>query len=506
MSVRILYSKLSDILTEANHLRSINTVLDWDQQVMMPNKSAEARGKQMATLAGILHEKNTNPEIGRLLSELEDPKNEKDIKSSLNVWELANIRDARRNFNKATKITKELAQKEALLSSKGYNTWVEAKKDNDFNKFAPIIKEWIIIKQEIAKCIDSEKNSYDVLLDDYERGLTSSRLEEIFKNVKSVLVPLIEDIKQKSIPDTSFLQPPFPVSKQIEFNQGIAKTLGFDTESGRLDVSAHPMTIDIHPTDVRMTTRYKEEDLFEGITGTVHETGHALYEQGRNKEYACLPVSSALSMGIHESQSLTWERMVGLSEEFWEYYTPILTSIFTTIPKETTHIQMWKAINKVQPGLIRVESDEVTYPMHIILRYEIEKGLMDGSIQVEDLPRLWNEKMEKYLGVKVPNDASGVLQDVHWSLGLIGYFPTYLLGAIYATQFFKKAEKDIPQLYKEFKVGNFSSLRNWLLENIHQKGSLIPSGDLLCKEVTGEILNPDLFTSYLKDKYTKVYQ
>jgi carboxypeptidase Taq len=231
-----------------------------------------------------------------------------------------------------------------------------------------------------------------------------------------------------------------------------------------------------------------------------------LYEQGRNLEYGELPVGTPLSMGIHESQSLTWERMVGLSPSFWEHFTPIVKEHFSTIPSNVTSKDMWKAINEVKFGLIRVEADEVTYPMHIILRYELERGLMDGSIQVENLPELWKEKMKKYLGIEVPSDSVGVLQDVHWSIGLFGYFPTYLLGAIYASQFFKKAEMEIPELHNEMKSGNFKSLREWLKVKIHQKGSLIPSGDKLTEEVTGQPLNPSLFLNYLNDKYTKLYQ
>jgi len=253
------------------------------------------------------------------------------------------------------------------------------------------------------------------------------------------------------IPDTSFLQHKFNVDSQIKFNHQLAKELGFDTNSGRLDVSVHPFTCEVSPSDVRMTTRYKENDIVEGITGTIHETGHSLYEQSRPKEYSELPVSVALSMGIHESQSLCWERMVGLSFGFWEHYWPKLKELFPQIPSTITVDQFYKAINLVKPSFIRVEADEVTYPMHIILRYEIEKGLMNGSIQVDDLPSLWNQKMKEYLGIEPTTDTEGVLQDTHWSCGLFGYFPTYLLGAIYASQFFTQALKEIPNLLEEIK-------------------------------------------------------
>jgi len=253
-----------------------------------------------------------------------------------------------------------------------------------------------------------------------------------------------------------------------------------------------------------MTTRYKDTDIIEGITGTMHETGHSLYEQGRNMEYADLPASRALSMGIHESQSLFWERMIGLSPHFWHFYWPKVMEYFPQIPADTTVDKMYKLVNKVEPGFIRVEADEVTYPMHIILRYEIEKGLIDGTIQVDDLPKLWNQKMKEYLGIEPKTDAEGVLQDTHWSCGLFGYFPTYTLGAIYASQFFKKMQSEMP-VEEHMTKGNFTPIREWLNKNIHMVGSLLPGGNQLTQRVTGEPLNPDIFIEYLTQKYSKLY-
>jgi len=285
----------------------------------------------------------------------------------------------------------------------------------------------------------------------------------------------------------------------------LALNLGFDTEGGRLDVSVHPFTCDIHVTDVRMTTRYKETNILEGITGTIHETGHSLYEQGRNIKYANLPVSEALSMGIHESQSLFWERMIGLSFPFWKHYFSKVKDHFSQIPSEISVEQFYKAINEVEPGFIRVESDEVTYPMHIILRYELEKGLIEGTIEVDDLPKLWNAKMKEYLGIEPSTDSQGVLQDTHWASGLFGYFPTYSLGAIYSSQFFEQLKKEIPNVDQLLENGDFKPVREWLRNKIHIVGSLYPSGDLLAKEVTGQPLNPSIFTDYLQKKYSKLY-
>jgi len=312
--------------------------------------------------------------------------------------------------------------------------------------------------------------------------------------------------KNKPSPDLSFLQHKFDVKIQTLLNHQISKELGFDTEAGRLDVSVHPFSTGIHVTDVRMTTRYKESDFIDGVSGTIHETGHSLYEQGRNLEYADLPVSEALSMGIHESQSLFWERMIGLSLPFWKLYWPKVKEHFSQIPKDVSAEKFYLAINKVEAGMIRIEADEVTYPMHIILRYELEKGLIEGTVEVDDLPKLWNAKMKEYLGIEPKTDSEGVLQDTHWSSGSIGYFPTYTLGAIYASQFYKQLEKEIPNVESLVEKGDFKPIKEWLRIKIHHKGSLIPSGDLLTKDVTGEPLNPSIFTDYLTQKYTKLYQ
>jgi len=280
---------------------------------------------------------------------------------------------------------------------------------------------------------------------------------------------------------------------------------------GRLDVSVHPFTGGANFTDVRMTTRYKEKDLTEGITGTIHETGHSLYEQGKNKAYAYLPVAEALSMGIHESQSLLWERMVGLSEPFWKLVFPKIVAQFPQnfTDAEKSAEEMYKKahveLNEVNPDFIRVEADELTYPLHIILRFEIERGIFSNEITVEDLPKIWNAKMKEYLGVTVPSNQKGVLQDVHWSMGAFGYFPTYSLGAIYACQFFQQAEKDIPKLAEKISVGDFEPLRNWLREKIHLKGSLFDAGEKLTKDVTGTGLDAKVFLTYLEKKYSKIY-
>lgn len=507
MTTRADYTRLKALLEEESSLTSINALLEWDMQVMLPAKSGDSRSKQMEALAGVLHDKRTSKELGALLEKMQNDKDaQSNDKHELDDWEQAVVREAQRDYKKHSSVPKELAQREAKLATEGYDIWVKARKDNDFKAFAPVLTQWIDLRKEQCKYIDSSKEVYDVCLDMHERGLSASRIDEIFEQVKKDLIPLIQKIKQKEGPDRSFLEGKFDVKTQIELNHELAKMLGFDMECGRLDASVHPFTQEIHPTDVRMTTRFKDDDIMEGITGTIHETGHSLYEQGRNKEYANLPVSKALSMGIHESQSLLWERMVGLGLPFWKFFSPTVKNHFPQIPASTTPEQFFKGINQVKASLIRVEADEVTYPLHIILRHEIESGLLKGTIKVEDLPAIWNSKMEEYLGILPPNDSEGVLQDTHWACGLFGYFPTYALGAIYASQFYHQAIKEIPDLEESISKGNFANLKGWLNHKIHIKGSLIPSGDLLTKQVTGQPLNPKIFTGYLNDKYSHLYQ
>uniref|UniRef100_A0A7S0WIZ3 Carboxypeptidase n=1 Tax=Pyramimonas obovata TaxID=1411642 RepID=A0A7S0WIZ3_9CHLO len=418
------------------------------------------------------------------------------------------IRDAGRNYRKTNALTKDIAERSAELSSKGYQAWVKARQESDFALFAPMLEQWVDLLKEKCHLIDASRPVYDVCLDDYERGLTAPRLDKVFSEVKEGLLPLLHDIRERgTAPDKSWLAGEYDVKLQAQMCEEIAKDLGFSTERGRLDVSVHPFTGGAHPNDVRMTTRFDPACLTEGLTGAVHETGHALYEQGRNLEYDGLPVNEALSMGIHESQSLLWERMVCLQPAFSKYLLPRMRSLFPDdIPASATAQQLYEALNVVRtPSLIRVESDEVTYPMHIILRYEIERALMEGRVEIKDLPEVWNEKMQSYLGCTPQTAAEGVLQDVHWSVGAIGYFPTYSLGAMYACQIYEAANKELA-LDEQIAQGSFGSLKEWLNAKVHTTGSLYPSGDLLMEQVTGAPLNPSIFLKYLNDKYRPLYK
>lgn len=480
----------------------ISGLLSWDEQVMMPPGAASVRSQQSATLAGISFEKESDAELGDLLGRLGEADS-----GQFSQAELAVIRDAQRNYRKTTSLTKEIAQRSAELNSRGYQTWVQAREKSDFSLFAPVLQEWTDLIKEKCDLIDPTKPVYDVCLDDYERGMTAARLDQVFGQVKEGLIPFLNEIKENGTPpDKTWLEADYDMDVQAKLCSSIAEDLGFDMQRGRLDVSVHPFTGGAHPSDVRMTTRFKASDLTEGLTGAIHETGHALYEQGRSLEFDGLPVNEALSMGVHESQSLLWERMVCLRPSFSKYLLPKLKESFPHLPADVTPDQLYAALNVVRtPSLIRVESDEVTYPMHIILRYEMERALMDGSVEIKDLPDMWNANMEKYLGVTPKTYAEGILQDVHWSVGAIGYFPTYSLGAMYACQIYDAAGKVLPTLEDDIAKGNFTPLKTWLNKNVHSVGSLYPSGDELMKEVTGAPLDPSVFLKYIKTKYTSLY-
>jgi len=498
------YAALCERLREVNALNGVSGLLGWDEQTMMPDGAADLRAKQQAALAGVVYEKETAPELGQLLARLQ-------AAALSDPWQAANVRDAARNYKRKTALSKDLAQREARLSSEGYQAWAKARKSSDFAAFAPVLRQWVDLTKEKMAAIDASKAPYDVALDAFERGMTSNRLDEIFKVVRDGLVPLLADVRTRGTPpDDSWLKGDFDVDKQAALCKEIAVEMGFNLTHGRLDVSIHPFTGGAGPTDVRMTTRFKANDLMEGLTGAIHETGHALYEQARPAgENDGMPVSEALSMGVHESQSLLWERCVALSRPFAAYLLPKLQAAFPDAPglQGKTADDLYRAMNAVSlRSLIRVEADELNYPLHIILRYELESSLLRSDISVEDLPRLWNARMQEYLGVTPDNDAQGVLQDVHWSAGAIGYFPTYSLGAMMAVQLFDAAKKAMPNLEDDIAAGRFAPLREWLRVAIHSKGSLHPTLDELLISATGEPLRPEVFLAFLKRKYGEIYK
>ena len=374
------YQKLVQRLEETNRLGGIMGILHWDQEVIMPSGAAESRARQMGVLAGTIHEKSTDPEIGKLLDAL-------DKENSFNAFEQCNIREARREYDMETKVPKELVMKMAELSSKGHQVWVKARSDNKFSDFAPILKQLVELKKRWAEYVAPELPSYDANIDLYERGATMDEITPVFETLKSELIPLIRDIQESDYkPDASFLSGNFSLDKQEALGRRISEEMGFAFDRGRMDVSVHPFCGGSHPTDVRITTRYRTDNFIESLFAVIHETGHGLYEQGRMEEGRDLPASEALTMGIHESQSLFWERMIAQSPAFCKRYLPLITETFPENFNSVSYDQLYEAVNVSEPSYIRVEADEVTYPMHVILRYEIEKGLFDGSVEINTLP------------------------------------------------------------------------------------------------------------------------
>lgn len=498
------FDDLAGRLRDLSALSGVAGLMGWDEMTMMPPGAAAARAAQKSALAAVLHSKQTDPGIGEALDRLEAS----DL-VSLDAFQRATVREARRDYRKSTAVSEDLVRREAELESRGYHTWVEARKAKDWSAFAPALAEWVALRRERAALVDPSRPAYDVLADDYAAGLTAARVRDIFDGVKAGLVPLLADLRTRGTPpDSAWLKGEFDTAKQADMCREVSLALGFDLNKGRLDVSVHPFTGGSHPTDVRMTTRFKAGDVMEGLTGAIHETGHALYEQGRSVERDGLPASAAAGMAIHESQSLLWERMVGLSLPFAKYLLPKLRTTFPgAFSEDKTADDLYAAVNVVRtPSKIRVEADEVTYPMHIILRFEIELGLIDGTIQAEEVPRVWNAKMEEYLGVTPSDDAEGCLQDIHWSGGAIGYFPTYSLGAMAAVQIFTAAKAELPGLDGQIAAGEFAPLRAWLREKVHEVGSLYATADELLVAVTGRPLDPEVFLQYLREKYTTLYK
>ena len=485
MSCSATYEELCSKLRKISRLEGCMGLMGWDEQTMMPTGAEQARAHQKAALAGVVHDAKVDPAIGELLSSLSG-----EAISGLSPAENANIREARKSFERNGRISTELASKMAQLESEGYGAWVRAREANDFEAFKPVLSDIIDLRKQILAKTKPEMDLYDAAVDDFDPNMQAARLAEIFDAVKKDLTPLIKKITSKSGENPALLEvkpalrggPDWDPAKQAALCEEIAKEIGFDFDRGRMDVSVHPFTGGSHPSDVRITTRYSADNWIEGIAGTIHECGHAMYEQGRSSTHADLPVSEALGMATHESQSLLWERMVGQSRAFWVWATPIVHKYFPHTA-ECTAEDFYRAVNIVRPSLIRVDADEVTYPLHVMVRFELERGIFDGSVALESLPKAWDDKMETYLGVRPPSNKEGVLQDVHWSGGAFGYFPSYSLGAMIATQLFAKAKTDIPELEAKIAAGQFKELKQWLNTHIHESGCTHPSADALLEAV-----------------------
>lgn len=491
-------SLLKTQLRAIGQLQGGLALIEWDQETNMPNGASEARADMIGNLSNRLHADVLALNKNNFLHNLRDEyKNKKSDAAVI-------VNETWRAYEHAALLPASFVEKMATTCARSQHAWAEARRTNNFALFAPHLEEIIRLKREEARLVNPKENPYNVLLDTYEPGLRIETLDPLFTELEGALQALLKRIQAANTRKELKTAGVFPLAQQQTLNQKLAKSLGFDFSSGRLDASTHPFTTNFHPTDVRITTRYREEDALYAIGSTIHEVGHALYEQGMSAKDAYTPLAEAISLGIHESQSRLWENMVGRSLSFWQYFQPQLAEAFPKPFKKISAEELWRHANRVSPSFIRTESDEVTYNLHIIIRYQLERALMEGSLNVKDLPKAWNQKMKTILGVTVPNDRIGVLQDVHWSGGMIGYFPTYTLGNLYAAQFFAQAEKEIPRLTKQFQKGNFQPLLQWLRQEIHQQGKRYRA-DALVKRITSTPLSPKPFLTYLEKKMTELY-
>lgn len=490
-------TELKARLLEISHLSNILNLLYWDQEVKMPPKAVDIRAVSISHLSSIIHNKFVGIDHDGILTKLhKELKNKK-----FSIPETVIIEHTWRDFQREKKLPEAFVKELSEVTSKAQNIWAKARQENDFKIFLPWLTKIVKLKRQEAKYIGYKTTPYDALLDVFEPGMTTAETTKVLHDLKDFLIPFLKKLKAtESKTKSKSLLGKFPLDAQFKFNQFMAKSLGFDFEGGRIDTSTHPATFGSHPHDTRITTRYKENDIYYSLGSTIHETGHGLYEQGLPAEHWGSALAESVSLGIHESQSRLWENIIGKSMSFWKYFYPKLQKEFPKPFKKIPLTEFYQIINKVNPSLIRTEADEVTYNLHIIIRFEVEKAMIEGTIKLADLPKIWNSKVKKYLGISVPNNTLGILQDVHWSCGLIGYFPTYTFGNLYSAQFFHAMKKEIPNIEKKISSGKFEELTKWLRKNIHQHGKTY-SASTLIKKVTGEKLDSKYFTEYLENKY-----
>ena len=490
------------MLRETAILRSCSSLLGWDDQTYMPPKGAEHRSQQQSLLAGLVHARATAPQLGELLSEVEGTPLVQDAISPAAV----NVREARRDYNMATKLPRRLVEELSRVCSLAQQAWVSARKQNRWSEFLPWLEQVVALKREEAQALSGGKGlPYDALLDQYEPGLTAADVRRLFTPLRDALVPLIAEVRDSGrVPPREILTRNYPVDQQRELCLKAARQIGFDLDAGRLDETAHPFCSGIGPGDIRLTTRFDPRHFPGAFFGTLHEAGHGIYEQGLDASAFGLGMGNTVSLGIHESQSRLWENFVGRGRPFWKWCFPLAQTAFPEALASVSLEDFYRAINDVQASFIRVEADEATYNLHILLRFELEEPLIDGRLSPRDVPAAWNETFTRSFGLTPPDDVQGCLQDIHWSFGGIGYFPTYTLGNMFAAQFFAAARKQISGLETQIANGEFVPLKTWLNEQIHRRGMLYSSQKLV-QVVTGESLSHEPLVRHLREKYAEIY-
>ena len=494
------YERLKERLATISDLRSTKSLLFWDQQTYMPSGGVTGRAEQMATLSRLSHEMLTSSETARLLDAAGEP--------DPSTEEGALLRRTRRDYDRATRLPAELVAELSRVTSVAEPAWVQAREKSDWSLFAPHLEKVLSLERESAEHLGYEDHPYDALLDAYEPGAKTARLASMFEELKKGVVPLISAVAQHSRDGAEGRAAPlygdFGEAEQEKFGRTVICAFGYDWKRGRQDRSVHPFCVSPGSGDVRITTRLDRSWLAPALFGTMHEAGHALYTQGVDSDYARTPLDGGTSMGVHESQSRLWENLVGRSRPFWSHYYPKLQEVFPEALGGVDSETFYRATNVLEPSEIRVEADEVTYNLHILLRFELEVAMIEGTLSVADLPEAWNEKMQEYLGVTPKNDSVGVLQDIHWADGLFGYFPTYTIGNVLSVQFFDEAVKAHPEIPAQMKRGEFSPLLGWLRENVHRHGARYYPDELV-ERITGRTLDTAPYLSYLNGKFGELY-
>ncbi len=489
-------------LGQVADLHHASALLNWDHETYMPPGGLEARAQQLSTLHALAHQKFIDDKVGQLLQDLAGPAAELDPDSE----EASLVRVATRDYSRARKIPVELQAEIARVTALAHSTWVRARAQANFAIFAPDLEKVIDLTRQKAEALGYEDHIYDALLDNYEPEMKTAQVKIIFADLKAQIVPLLQAIGQRmDVIDDACLHGKFDPNKQWEMTLDALELIGYNFERGRQDKAAHPFTTSFSAHDVRVTNRIDGDYFASALYGALHEGGHGMYDQGIPVEWDRHSLGGSASLGVHESQSRMWENLVGRSQSFWRFYFPRLKQFFPGQFDGLEAQAIYRAVNKVQPSFIRVEADEVTYNLHIMLRFEMETEILEGKLSIADVPEAWNAKMQAYLGITPPNDAAGVLQDIHWSSGLIGYFPTYCLGTLLASQLFERVRLDLPDLDAKIERGEFAPLLEWMREKIHRQGGK-HTPDVLIRRATGKPLEAAPFVRYLQAKYGELYR
>jgi carboxypeptidase Taq len=487
-------TQLKERLGTVADLGRISRVLGWDQQTMMPPAGSRHRADHLSTLSRLAHQLLTDPETGRLLEELRTTEESLERDSD----DASLIRMTRRDYEKAVRVPTDLRAEMTRAAAEARPVWVEAKTESSFVKFLPALERNVELRKQYVDCFDGIEEPYDILLDDFEPGTTTGEVRQVFEEIKPELIALVAELREEDV-DDSFLQGTFPVDRQERLAHEVVTLFGFRPGTWRLDPTEHPFASGAGVDDIRITTHYYPDSM-KSLFSTMHEYGHGLYTHQLPRELERLPTGGPASLGIHESQSRLWENLVGRSAPFWRRFYPSAQEAFPERLRDVDLDRFIAGINRVQPSLIRIKADEVTYGLHIMLRFELEQDIINGRVALRDLPEVWNARMSEYLGIEVPDDANGVLQDTHWASGLIGYFPTYLLGTVMSVQIWQKALEDLPDLEDEIERGEFASLREWLERNVHRHGRKFLPQEVL-EKATGAALNAKPYLAYLRAKY-----